>query len=337
MSRLKVDNIETRSGNNVAMDNALQIKGYTAAERDALSNPQAGDMIYNEDDGTIDFYNGTSWNATSSGTFTFDVSYLIIAGGGAGTDGPPSGGGGAGGYRNSYSSETSGRGSSTETPHATLRGANYTVSVGAGAPQGAQGSNSIFSTVTSLGGGIGRLSGTAGGSGGSGGGGGWNGYAGGAGETGQGYDGGAGSSNPARGGGGGGAGAAGTNGNPPHAGAGLSSSITGSAVTRAGGGGGGSDGTGGNGGSGGGGAGGSNGNSGGNGGSNTGGGGGGRAGNSDGSKNSGTGGSGIVILRWATSDATISIGSGLTNGGVQTDGSDSYVVFTGGSGNVSWS
>ena len=36
MSRLKVDNIETRSGNNVAMDNSLQIKGYTTAERDAL-------------------------------------------------------------------------------------------------------------------------------------------------------------------------------------------------------------------------------------------------------------------------------------------------------------
>ena len=32
MSRLKVDNIETRSGNNVAMDNALQIKGYTTTE-----------------------------------------------------------------------------------------------------------------------------------------------------------------------------------------------------------------------------------------------------------------------------------------------------------------
>ena len=50
MSRLKVDNIETRSGNNVAMDNALQIKGYSTTERDALSSPQAGDVIYNEDD-----------------------------------------------------------------------------------------------------------------------------------------------------------------------------------------------------------------------------------------------------------------------------------------------
>ena len=90
-------------------------------------------------------------------------------------------------------------------------------------------------------------------------------------------------------------------------------------------------------GSGGGGSGGSNGNSGSNGSANKGGGGGGSAGNSGSDKNSGTGGSGVIILRWATSDATISIGSGLTNGGVQTDGSDSYVVFTAGSGNVSGS
>ena len=314
MSTLETNSIGKYNGNNVSIDDPLKLKGYTASQRDALT-ASAGDIVYNTDDGTIDFYNGTSWNATSSATFTFNVSYLVIAGGGSGVDVPPSGGGGAGGYRNSYASETSGRGSSTETPHATLRGTNYTISVGAGASQGSNGSNSIFSTITSLGGGLGKQSGQAGASGGAGGGGGWNGYAGGAGTTGQGYDGGAGSSGPARGGGGGGAGSAGTNGNPPNGGNGLSSSITGSAVTRGGGGGGGSDGSGGNGGS----------------------GGGGRAGNSGSDKNSGTGGSGVIILRWATSDATISIGSGLTNGGVQTDGSDSYVVFTAGSGNVSWS
>ena len=78
MSRLKVDNIETRSGNNVAMDNALQLKSYTTAQRDALSSPQAGDTIYNSDEGTIDFYNGTSWNATSSSTFTFSAAFLVV-------------------------------------------------------------------------------------------------------------------------------------------------------------------------------------------------------------------------------------------------------------------
>ena len=59
---------------------------------------------------------------------------------------------------------------------------------------------------------------------------------------------------------------------------------------------------------------------------NTGGGGGGRAGNSDGSKVSGTGGSGIVIIRYTTADATISIGAGLTSS-TTTSGSenDSFI------------
>ena len=58
MSRLKVDNIETRSGNNVAMDNPLQLKGYTTAERDALSSA-AGDVIYNTTEEAPYYYNGT--------------------------------------------------------------------------------------------------------------------------------------------------------------------------------------------------------------------------------------------------------------------------------------
>src|SRR6056300_1272956 len=128
MSELKTNKISTNDQNNVAIDNALQIKGYTAAERDALT-ASAGDMIYNEDDGTIDFYNGTAWFSTSGSTFPFAVSYLVIAGGGGG---PPSCGGGAGGYRNSYASETSGRNSSTETPLSITKGTNVTVTVGAG-------------------------------------------------------------------------------------------------------------------------------------------------------------------------------------------------------------
>ena len=50
-----------------------------------------------------------------AGDTTVEVSYLVLAGGaGGGFDG--GGGGGAGGYRNSFSTETSGRNSSTETP-----------------------------------------------------------------------------------------------------------------------------------------------------------------------------------------------------------------------------
>ena len=51
----------------------------------------------------------------------------------------------------------------------------------------------------------------------------------------------------------------------------------------------------------------------------------------------GAGGSGVVILRWATADATIgATRTGLTDGDVQTDGSDSYIVFTAGTGTVSF-
>ena len=52
----------------------------------------------------------------------------------------------------------------------------------------------------------------------------------------------------------------------------------------------------------------------------------------------GSGGSGVVILRWATADATIgATRTGLTDGGVQTDGSDSYIIFTAGTGNITFS
>ena len=65
MSRLKVDNIETRSGNNVAMDDSLQLKSYDTTARDALTSV-AGDMIYNSDDNKPQFYDGTSWNNFSA-------------------------------------------------------------------------------------------------------------------------------------------------------------------------------------------------------------------------------------------------------------------------------
>ena len=157
MSELKTNKIQTNDQNNVAIDNALQIKGYTTAERDALSSPQAGDVIYNEDDGTIDFYNGTSWNATSGSTFSFSVDYLVVAGGGGG--GTPSnpggenfgaaGGGGAGGLRSSVT--TSGGGNSAESAiSGVTTGTNYTVTVGAGGPASSNGNNSVFSTVTSI-------------------------------------------------------------------------------------------------------------------------------------------------------------------------------------------
>jgi len=202
--------------------------------------------------GNIIDYDGTYWihTFTSSGTFTpqtgLSCEYLVIAGGGAG--GGQSGGGGAGGYR------TNGGGSAlsvTTTPISVTVGAGG-ANPGAGSSlAGTKGSNSVFSTITSTGGGIGGTG--TGGTGGSGGGGGMGTFSGGAGNEGayspiEGYAGGAGASaaaNTFAGGGGGGSSAVGVaasvtvgSGSAGNGGAGTASSITGTSVTRAGGGGG---------------------------------------------------------------------------------------------------
>ena len=110
---------------------------------------------------------------------------------------------------------------------------------------------------------------------------------------------------------------------PPHP-KHLSSSITGSAVTRAGGAGAKGNTSSGSGGSGGGGT---------PGGTETG-----AVNTGSGGARASSGGSGVVILRWATADATIgATRTGLTDGGVQTDGTDSYIVFTGGTGTITFS
>ena len=277
----------------------------------------------------------------------YNMDYLVIAGGGGGGDGNSGGGGGggAGGYRNSYNSEPSGGGASSETALSVTPGTVYTITVGNygegrnGNWDGLNGGNSSIvgsdiTDVVSIGGGGGGghsepvKNGDAGGSGGGAGksvdgpcqvgvkGAG----SGGAGTAGQGYAGSDGNcTNWAAGccGGGGGASEAGGTDGAGFGGDGLSSSITGSAVTRAGGGGGSSDpnttqdgGTGG----------------GGNGyngtgaaaTANTGSGGGG------GGSGGGHGGTGIVILRMATSDY-----SGTQSGGtVTTSGSDTIISYT---------
>ena len=274
----------------------------------------------------------------------YSSSYLVIAGGGGSMG---YGGGGAGGYRNSFSTETSGRNSSTETPLTLQQGLTYTITVGAGGSNNessggnnynGSGSNSSISgsnitTVTSLGGGGGRsnsstygATGTKARDGGSGGGctygANYNGVIG-FGTAGQGFDGGIGNDgivSSTRGGGGGGAGANGqdaTGGSAGNGGAGLNSSITGSSVGRAGGGNGRANtgswsGTGAFGGGGGNNAG----------EVNTGGGCGG--GFTDPSSNAG--GSGVVILRMLTSKY-----SGTTTGSptVSTSGTDTILTFNG--------
>lgn len=275
------------------------ISNSTTTQATTVPYASGGDVI------TTD---GTYWYHTFlySGTFTplknLTCDYLVVAGGGAGGTGAA--GGGAGGFRTSIGG----------TP-LSLTAQAYTATVGAGGSRGSSqsnppsgnatsGTNSIFSTITSTGGGFGgSYSGIAGGNGGSGGGGNDSGF--GTGISGQGNNGGTGGF--VQGGGGGGAGAVGGNsggGNGGNGGNGLASSITGSSVTYAGGGGGGSwanQGSAGSGGTGGGGAGTNNNATATSGTTNTGSGGG-SGGFTQSNPNfglGGNGGSGIVIIRYA--------------------------------------
>ena len=61
MANVKVNTISKVSGNNVAMQNSLNLKSYTTTQRNALTSA-AGDMIYNSTDNKVQFYNGSSWN-----------------------------------------------------------------------------------------------------------------------------------------------------------------------------------------------------------------------------------------------------------------------------------
>ena len=288
----------------------------------------------------------------TTGVFSFGVDALVVAGGGAGGF-AESGGGGAGGliYRPALSINT---------------GVNYTATVGAGAPSaspdswGPNGSNSVFSLLTAIGGGGGgtydsptpsNLSGRPGGSGG---GAGHNppssigtatqtSQPGDSGTYGFGNNGGtgAGVGNNAGSGGGGGAGAVGGNGSTSVGGAGgvgkdygstFGPSAPNTAFYAGGGGGGRFDGSGGTGGTGGGG----NappgpGGGGGAGSPNTGGGG--SGGNSS---TGGAGGSGVILLRYPTTRTISNPGGGITLTSYPYSG-NTVTAITAGTGNISWS
>jgi hypothetical protein len=256
--------------------------------------------------------------------------FLVIAGGGGGGNGQATvydgQGGGAGGYRTSAG--PSGGGASAESSLILKLGEPYTVTVGAGGASNANGSDSVFSTITSIGGGRGRGANQAG-DGGSGGGGGGAGTVSlaGVGTINQGFEGGG------FNGGGGGAGEAGNTDGQGQGGDGVSSSITGSAVVRAGGGGSsataasqlGGDGGGGNGNTAGDGFAGS---------INTGSGGGGARATS-GSRLGGAGGSGIIVIKYPD-NFTLTIGPGLTSS-TSTSGGFKTTTFTAGTDTVSFS
>jgi hypothetical protein len=306
----------------------LKIPIGTTAQRP--SSPAGGMIRYNTTENYVEYYNGSSWNATdktlvtasggttatysgykshtftSSGTFSVTsgglVDILIVAGGGSGGR-DNAGGGGAGGVR-------------VSTSVYVTSGTTYTITVGAGGASdtndyagnggsGFNGNDSSALGITSIGGGFGGSAGTDSNqnrtSGGSGGGGAGTEslQTGAAGTAGQGNAGGSGSFG---GGGGGGAGAAGGNGANPLGGLGgigiQNNYRTGSNVYYGGGGGAGNEnGTyttraGGSGGGGTGGVGGGTGTA------NTGGGGGGHTHSQ--AVTSSAGGSGIVVIRYIT-------------------------------------
>jgi len=272
------------------------------------------------------------WVPINDGAVVFEtpqtIDFLVVGGGGGGGTGTNSayreagGGGGAGGYRTSTENYPS---SVTLTA---------TVGDGGAATSGATQSGSVGSvssiagtgitTISSAGGGFGARDTVVGGVGGSGGGGGGGnpGGGGGAGNTPstdpvQGFAGGDGASAGAQGGGGGGASELGSTDGAADGGDGTSSSITGSAVTYAGGGGATPSGTGGEGG---GGAGaGHHTGTGGTGTANLGGGGGG----SSYTDASGAGGKGVVIMKMLTS-----LYSGNTTGSPTEDTSGSFTILT---------
>ena len=149
-----------------------------------------------------------SSSVTTSTTATTTIDYIVVAGGGGGGR-DAAGGGGAGGFL-------------TDTGYGVTPGIPITITIGAGGAgtlvdtqPGDNGSNSVFGSVTAIGGGGGGCGATGtnsqnGSTGGSGGGGGSYSRTGGSGTVGQGYGGGTGNGTNDNGGGGGGAGGAGS-------------------------------------------------------------------------------------------------------------------------------
>lgn len=326
--------------NSFLMDQSVLTFTDSTARESAVSTATApaGLVTYLEDTDAFEYWNGTAYEPFGGGSEEpVFISYLVIGGGGGGGAnsgfGRAGGGGGAGGYRCSFASENTGGGLSTELPLLLANG-THTVTIGAGGAGGANsttnaGSNGVASRVGPIfgfqGGGGGGFFQTSSShaaarpkNGASGGGMGDSGnigsrtLSGGGGSIGQGFKGGDYSDVTADVGsscGGGGAGGAGGN-NSTAAGAGVSSSITGSAVTRANGGAGNAGATAQS--------------------ANTGIGGRGSTGSSAG----GNGGSGIIILRFASS-STLTVGAGLTSTS-STVGSDTVVIITAGTGDITW-
>ena len=137
---------------------ALAVPTGTTAQRP--STLAAGMMRYNTTTNSTEIYSGIAWVAVTSQTYSVD--FLVIGGGGGGSiaSGNGGGGGGAGGYRTSVG--TSGGGGSAESVVTVTGGTAYSITVGAGGASATSGASSIFSSVTSLGGGTDATGGAVG-------------------------------------------------------------------------------------------------------------------------------------------------------------------------------
>jgi len=254
----------TAEGGSVLLVYVDGTQGWLPTQQSVTASPSGssafivatGGTITESGDYRIHTFTGSGCFAVTAGTSAPNnkVSYVVVAGGG-GSPLQQGGGGGAGGFREGKCSSDPYADSPLDAGTAiTVTSQTYPITVGAGGAGGTSGNSntsapgaaSTFSTITSTGGGNGAPSGPypGGAPGGSGGGAGEN-------QPGPGSNGNqppvsppqgnpGGTGQPNQGGGGGGGGAGGAGGAAIGAGGnGIATSITGSPVTRAGGGGGG--------------------------------------------------------------------------------------------------
>ena len=139
---------------------------------DRPASGQAGQVRFNTTTGQMEYWSSTSdtpqWRNIKDGPLNqVSVRYLVIGGGGGGGGYTQAGGGGAGGYRTNFGTgNISGGNSAVEADLTLLPETQYTVTVGAGGAgginnsstgYGQRGSDSVFASITSYGGGGGGI------------------------------------------------------------------------------------------------------------------------------------------------------------------------------------
>ena len=68
--------MSTLNAGTLNVTGALNLPNYTTAQRNAISSPATGLMIYNSTDGAIEIWDGTEWTAASG-----SASYIVATGG----------------------------------------------------------------------------------------------------------------------------------------------------------------------------------------------------------------------------------------------------------------